>query len=336
MDRMNIKTRNASRPIVLCWLGLLAAQSNAQSDPGIPHLRKQGTATQLVVDGKPFLLLAGELEEETSTSLDNLRSVWPTLVQMNLNTVLPVVYWGLFEPEEGKFDFALVDGIKQEARRNQPRIGLVWFASWKNGLSIYAPHWAMKDYKRFPRARLREGTGLQMFSSIEGYSDATRDADARAFAALMRHVKKVDGRHHTVIIIQVENEVGMHTISRDHSPAANQALGGPVPKELIDYLQQHKDSLIPEFRQLWATNDFKTSGTWEEVFGTGAGTEGVFMAWNYARYIGRVVEAGKAEYALPMFVNAAMYAVVKDRVYPQPRPPLGPGDGHLESRRAAN
>ena len=108
----------------------------------------------------------------------------------------------------------------------------------------------------------------------------------------------------------------MHTISRDHSPAANQALAGPVPKELMDYLQQHKDTLIPEFRQVWAANGFKTSGTWEEVFGTGAGTEGIFMAWNYARYIGRVVEAGKAEYPLPMFVNAAMYAVVKDQFTP--------------------
>ena len=28
----------------------------------LPHLRKQGAATQLVVDGKPFLVLGGELE----------------------------------------------------------------------------------------------------------------------------------------------------------------------------------------------------------------------------------------------------------------------------------
>jgi len=293
--------------IFLCWLGLLAAQSNAQSDPGIPHLRKQGTATQLVVDGTPFLLLAGELEEETSTSLDNLRSVWPTLVQMNLNTVLPVVYWGLLEPEEGKFDFALVDGIIQEARRNQLRIGLVWFASWKNGLSIYAPHWVMKDYKRFPRARLRDGTGLQMFSSIEGYSGATRDADARAFAALMRHIKEVDGQQHSVIMVQVENEVGMAGDSRDHSPAADKAFAGPVPKELMDYLQQNKDTLIPEFRRVWELGGFKTSGTWEEVFGANLATDEIFEAWHYSRFVGRVAQAGKAEYSIPMYVNAALH-----------------------------
>ena len=127
----------------------------------------------------------------------------------------------------------------------------------------------------------------------------------------MRHVKEVDGRQHTVIMIQVENEMGMPGDSRDRSPAANQAYAGPVPKELMDYLQQHKDTLIPEFRQVWEAAGFKTSGTWEEVFGTGAATDEIFMAWNFARYVGRVAEAGKAEYPLPMFVNAALYGFAK-------------------------
>ena len=35
------------------------------------------------------------------------------------------------------------------------------------------------------------------------------------------------------------------------------------------------------------------------------------MAWNYARYIGRVAEAGKAEYPLPMYVNAAVMGFAK-------------------------
>ena len=80
-------------------------------------------------------------------------------------------------------------------------------------------------------------------------------------------------------MIQVENEVGMHGDTRDRSPAANQAFAGPVPKELMDYLQQHKDTLIPEFRQVWEAAGFKTSGTWEEVFGQGTATDEIFMAW---------------------------------------------------------
>ena len=122
----------------------------------------------------------------------------------------------------------------------------------------------------------------------------------------MRHVKEVDGREHTVVMIQVENEVGMHGDTRDRSALANTAFEGPVPKELMDYLQAHKDTLIPEFRQVWEKAGFKTSGTWEEVFGKNIATDEIFMAWQYARYVGRVAELGKAEYPIPMFVNAAL------------------------------
>jgi hypothetical protein len=284
-----------------------ACLAHAQADPGMPHFRKQGTATQLMVDGKPFVALAGELEEETSTSFENMRPLWSELVRMNLNTVLPVAYWGLVEPEEGKFDFSLIDAMLHEARSHNLRVGLVWFAAWKNGLSIYAPLWAQRDYKRFPCAHLKDGKGLEIFSSIEGHADATRDADARAFAALMRHIKEVDSREHTVIMVQVENEVGMSRDSRDRSPAADKAYAGPAPKELMDYLQKHKDTLIPEFRQVWEAAGFKTSGTWEEVFGNSLATDEIFMAWHYARFVGRVAAAGKAEYPIPMYVNSALH-----------------------------
>jgi hypothetical protein len=119
----------------------------------------------------------------------------------------------------------------------------------------------------------------------------------------MRHLKEVDGREHTVIGIQVENEVGIQGDTRDRSPVANKAFDGPVPKELMDYLQQHKDTLIPVLRKVWEAAGFKTSGTWEEVFGKGRPAEDIFMAWHFSRYVGRVVEAGKAEYPIPMFTN---------------------------------
>jgi hypothetical protein len=288
------------------WI-LLCSAAAAGFAQDIPHLAKQGGLTQLIVDGKPFLALAGELDNDATTDLEPLQPVWPKLVEMNLNTVLPVAYWELVEPEEGKFDFTLVDGVIQQARRNNLHIALVWFASWKNAISSYAPIWVKKDFKRFPRVQTAQGGSLEIFSSIEGYSNATRDADARAFAALMRHIQEVDGRQHTVIMVQVENEVGVLGDSRDRSPAANQAFEKPVPKDLMDYLQAHKQTLIPEFRELWESAGYKTSGTWEQVFGKGVKTDEIFMAWNYARYIGRVAEAGKAEYPLPMFVNAWLY-----------------------------
>jgi hypothetical protein len=43
---------------------------------------------------------------------------------------------------------------------------------------------------------------------------------------------------------------------------------------------------------VWEAAGSKTSGTWEQVFGKGAATDEVFMAWNYARYIDHVTAAG--------------------------------------------
>jgi hypothetical protein len=303
------------RNIFCCtFIGCLAlAAQNASSE--IPHLRKQGTATQLIVDGQPFLVLAGELTNNSATSVEYMKPIWGKLVEAKLNTVLATVAWNQVEPQEGKVDFSVVDGIIRDARVHNLHLVLLWFASWKNSLSSYPPDWVKRDFERFPRAQVAGGKSIELLSPI---GDANRDADARAFAALMRHVKAVDGQRHTVIMIQVQNEVGMHGDSRDRSPAANRAFAGPVPKELMDYLQKHKETLIPEFRQVWEAAGSKTSGTWEEVFGQSKVTDGIFMAWNYARYIGRVAEAGKAEYPIPMFVNAAMYGIGRG-----PNPPSG-------------
>jgi len=274
----------------------------------IPHLQKQGTATQLIVDGKPFLALAGELLNNSATSVEHMKPIWPKLAASKFNTVLAGVSWAQIEPQEGKFDFSVLDGIVRDARSHNLRLVLLWFGSWKNSLSSYAPDWLKKDFERFPRAQVAGGNSIELLSP---FSDANRDADARAFAALMKHVKAVDGQQQTVIMIQVENEVGMHGDSRDRSPAADRAFAAPAPKELMDYLQQRKDTLVPELRQVWEAAGFRTSGTWEEVFGQSRVTDGIFMAWHTSRYIGRVAGAGKAEYPIPMFCNAALYGIGK-------------------------
>jgi len=292
----------------------------------IPHLQKQGTASQLIVDGRPFLALAGELGNNTSSSLETMQPVWRTLVSGNLNCVLAGLSWAQMEPLEGKYEFAMVDGLLQESRRSNLKLVLLWFGSWKNGFSSYAPYWVKRDYQRFPRIRIQGGKNIELLSA---FGDASRDCEARAFRALMRHIKEVDGTAHTVVAMQVENEPGVLRDTRDRSPVANQAFKGPVPEQLTRYLQRRKDSLIPEFRDVWAQSGFKTSGSWEEIFGPGkpedldlparkiGAEEGrieskklhwpvdeIFMAWHYAIYVDRVIQEGKAEYNIPMFVNA--------------------------------
>ena len=257
------------------WMVLVAAtaiSAAAQTADGTPHLQKQGDATQLIVDGQPYLALAGELTNNAATSLSMMEPIWPKVVAANLNTVLVGVAWGQFEPEEGKFNYTEVDGVIAKARENHLHIVFLWFGAWKNGTSSYPPYWVKKDYIRFPRIQIGEGKTVSISGPVEvlsTLSDATRDADARAFAALMRHIKEVDGTQHTVVMMQVENEVGVLRDTRDRSPVANRAFAGQVPAELMNYLQSHKDTLIPEFREVWAANGYKKSGTWEEVFAPG-------------------------------------------------------------------
>lgn len=310
-------------------LPVLLIASNFSFSADLPHLQKQGSAVQLIVDDKPFLILGGELGNSSASSLDYMKPIWPKLVQMNLNTVLTPVYWDLIEPQEGIFDFSLIDGLLEQARDHNLRLVLLWFGSWKNSMSCYAPGWVKTNPDRFPRARLKNGQPMEIMSA---FSEENRDADARAFAALMKHLSQADSKKHTVIMVQVENEVGMLTDARDWSPAANEAFAQPVPKELIDYLSARSDSLIPEFRVRWAKRGMKTSGTWEEVFGKGLSTDEIFMAWHYGRYVQAVAVAGKAEYALPMFVNAAL---IRPGRKPGQYPSAGPLPHLMDIWRAA-
>ena len=282
-----------------CATMAASAQTASGAAAAIPHLEKQGTATQMIVDGKPFLMLAGELRNSTTSNLDFMKPVWSKLVALHLNTVLAAVPWELLEPKEGQFDFTLVDAQIHAAESHNLRLVFLWFGSWKNGASSYPPIWVKGNVDRFPRARRRDGASTDTLST---FSAANLTADSRAFAALMRHVKEVDSRHR-VIMIQVQNEVGLLGDSRDRSEAANRAFAEPVPKELLDYMSSHKDTLYGEFREAWEAAGTKTSGTWEQVFGKAPYTDEIFMAWNYARYVGGVAAAGKAEYPVPMFVN---------------------------------
>ncbi len=272
-----------------------------QDSTGTPQLIKQGSATQLAVDGKPYLMLAGELHNSSSSSLEYMKPIWPKLKQMNLNTVLAVVSWDMIEPEEGNFDFTIVDGLIKEARANDLHLVILWFGSWKNGISHYPPYWIKNDLNRFPRVRIKNGKNIEVLSTL---SKSNLEADVHVFAALMRHIRETDSKKHTVVMIQVQNEVGILGDSRDRSDMANEAFAAAVPDELMQYLVKHTDSLLPELKDIWAVNRYRKSGTWTDVFGTGIGTDEIFMAWNYARYLDKVAEAGKAEYSIPMFVNA--------------------------------
>ncbi len=259
----------------------------------IPYIEGVGKHTKLIVDGKPFRARSGEIHNSSSSSLEYMaENVWPALRGMGLNSIIAPVFWECVEPEEGVFDFELVDGLLKQARDEGVKLFLLWFGVWKNSQSHYAPEWVKRDTERFfyVEGTLAKGNlsymtmgpvGDSRIRTISPLCAAAVEADAKAFAALMKHLAEVDEQR-TVLAVQVENEIGALGTARDMSAVADAAFAEEVPAEVAA--------------------EFGVSGDWTSAFGDDAPE--YFMAWHYARAVEKIASAGAAEYPLPLFVNA--------------------------------
>lgn len=281
------------------FIGSMAQKVNDE----MPYLLKSGNYSRLIVNNKPFIITGGELGNSTASSTHFMDSIWPKLKKLNLNTVIAPVYWELTEPVEGKFDFRLVDDLIYNSRKNNFRLVLLWFGTWKNSMSCYVPEWMKTDQQRFPRT---QNSGGKTEEIITPFSLNALQSDKKAFIQLMRHLKEMDSKQQTVVMIQVENEIGMLPEARDYSSAANEAFSKPIPAALINYLTNNKNSLLPEVKKIWENNGFKTAGSWEEIFGRSLATDELFMAWYFGVFVEEIAKAGKQVYNLPMYVNAAL------------------------------
>ena len=145
---------------LMCPLAFAASQSKngpvpATSASEIPHLRKQGTATQLIVDGKPFLALAGR----TAQQQRHQRRVHEAGMAQDRRSPNSTPSWRAFpgprsNHRKGSSTSACWTASIRDARSHNLRLVLLWFATWKNGLSSYPPDWVKKDFERFPRAQM--------------------------------------------------------------------------------------------------------------------------------------------------------------------------------------
>ncbi len=218
----------------------------------------------------PYPILGGELSNSAATSVTDIDEVMPRMRALGLNTVLVPAYWELMEPVEGKFDFTLIDRTIDVARREQLHVVFLWFGVWKNSMSCYTPSWFKQDTKRFPRAMTVEGKQMEIASC---FSDNVLQADLKAFSALMRHIKERDPQREVVVMMQIENEIGMLESARDHSPLAEKA-----------YKKER----------------------WAERYGTDEYADEKFMALSYARYVEHLAKAARELHDMPLYVNAAM------------------------------
>jgi beta-galactosidase GanA len=266
----------------------LGSCGRARPDTTLPHFVEQNGRHAFVVDGHPFLIL-GAQANNSSNYPSALKDVWPAIELLHANTLEIPVAWEQIESVEGHFDFRYVDELLTQARVHDVRLVLLWFATWKNTSPHYAPSWVRLDNERFPRLVRRDG---KLHDSLSPHAQATLDADRRAFRELMKHLREVDGDQQTVILVQVENEPGVYGSVRDYSPTAETLFDGPVPDELVEALGAQP-------------------GTWAEAFGADA--DEFFHAWHVARFIGDVAAAGREEYPLPMYANAALRDPVNDQ-----------------------
>jgi len=231
-----------------------------------PRLVRHETGYSFELDGQKTVLLGGQIHNSSSSSIESIDAAFSKVASLNYEFVISPISWKQFEPAEGKFDFTLLAHQLHTAEKLNLKLVLIWFGAFKNAKSIYAPAWVRSNLQRFPRALNQPGGSPNEAPTLSVFSQNLLDADLKAFTQIMKYLKSKDKKH-TVIMLQIENEMGLLGSSRDHSAAAQAA---------------------------WFAQGIED--TWEE--------NEKFMAEAFAKYSNTLARAGKEIKNLPMFVNA--------------------------------
>jgi hypothetical protein len=247
------------------------------------------------VNGKPFFPIGGQSCNSSGYNDKESETAFKIVKMLHGNTLEIPVYWDKVEPKEGTFDFTAVDALIASARRNEIKLILLWFATWKNGNMDYTPAWVKTNPQHFKRVISPTGKDIWNLSS---HCQANLEADKKAFTELCKHLKAVDGTEQTVIGLQIENESGILGSDRDYGPEAQAIYDSPVPAKLVNAMKKAGKGLIYD---IWQKAGGKTSGTWPQMFDWEAGE--LMTAWGIAKYIDAIAESAKAVYDIPMYDN---------------------------------
>lgn len=270
--------------LVIIFLALCEVSAAAAQQTSLPRIKKQGSATQFYLDNKPFLILGAQLWNSSGWAY-LLDKEWPQLKELGANTVEVPVYWQQVEEKKGNYDFKNLDSIIAGAREHNFKLILLWFGSYKNGSSQYAPEWLLSDTKTYPRMLNAAGSEIQVLSAI---SENNVQADIHAFTALMNHLKNIDQQQQTVIMVQVENESGSLGTDRDYSDIATAAFKnykGTAEQFQAESFSKYLEKVakagraiydLPMYTNVWVReHDFKRPGEYP----SGGPTDNVLNIW---------------------------------------------------------
>ena len=249
----------------------------------MPHFEQANGRKLLYVDGRPFTVLAVEIPwwdliygryNETETAYDSL---YPAAEKIGLNALKVPIKWSMVEPEKGVYDFSYIDHAKSMAEKHHLKVVLNWFGHYASGDGtiygnltgeLYAPMYIVSDEKTYPRAV--DGDGVIHHNAASYDYEPIIGREIAAFRAFMQHIMQVDSQTHTILMIQVENEIAVFGVDRKN------------PKMWRD----HSPATSKRFADNGFTDDLK------------------FSAWDLSyHWIRRITEAGAEVYPIPFFHN---------------------------------
>jgi hypothetical protein len=249
----------------------------------MPHFEKVNGRERLFVDGRLFTALGAEIPwwgliyGHYDQDLGVYDYLYPAAEALGLNVLKVPVKWSMVEPKKGIYDFSYVDHARSMAQKYHLKLVLDWFGHYASGPGtiyenltgeMYAPYYIISDEKDYPRAV--DADGVPHHNTVSYDYPAVIQQEVAAFRSFLAHIKQVDSQTHTIIMIQVENEIAVfgadrhnRKLWRDHSPASNKL-----------------------FREKGFADDLKYSA-WD-------------LSYNWIRPL---TDAGAAVYPLPFFHN---------------------------------
>ena len=238
--------------------------------------------------GEPLLLLGTQTHNSSVGDPEMMARELAAVKAYGGNLLEAPIYWYKLEREPGQYDFSDVDDLLSLCRENDLYLILLWFGTSKNGHPNYVPEWVKLHPETY---RLAQGPDGGHVASLSPLCPATLEADSRAFAALMAHLKEADGQQRTVLAVQVENEMGLANTDMDYSPEAREIYEKGVPQCL--YGVELEDMGVEP-----------SGSSWRGRFGRHA--HEAFMAWAHAEFMNQVAKAGKKQYGLPIYTNVML------------------------------